>query len=144
MSAVQNTSGDIYPFKFILLNILFTSKNNYTGLWYFFAGPLFITKVSQKSVRQYYFCASMFVPCSGRMREHVVALATSTHATDSSSVAVSDSLASLPFPTPRPTRPRPCRFHHCGRLFCPRRLTMPVRPSLDAPVYTNCGRFTRE
>ena len=33
-------------------------ENNYSGTWYFFAGPVFMTKVSQRGVRQYYFCTS--------------------------------------------------------------------------------------
>ena len=58
-----------------ILSVYILFENNYTGLWYFFAGPLFITKVSPRSVRQYYFCASTFAPCSGWIRAQVAARA---------------------------------------------------------------------
>ena len=113
------TNHQVLSFLYILSAHIKLFENNYTGLWYFFAGPLFITKVSPRSTRQYYFCAkhaSRHV-LDGYVRKTPTPLHQYTQRTRR--------------PHPRPTRPRTCHFQCCGRLFRPGRLTTPV-PTLPS------------
>ena len=59
--------GAILPADFISTNNVF-SKNNYSGLCYFWAGPLFVIKVSQRGARQDY--CTRVGPCDAAGRLH--------------------------------------------------------------------------